>query len=109
MSDVNITSYNQSGGITAQNVNLGIVPRRLDDNGRSQIRSLIPKSKKVVVSAALGDGEACQLAAEVFAFMKADGWDVEGVNQSIWMPPIRGQQINNQVDPWQMNIGHHPG
>lgn len=109
MGDVKITSYNQSGGITAQNVNIGAQQRRLDDANRRQLLSLIPKSQKVVVSGALGDGESCSYAQEIMDYLVGQGYEVEGVNQCVWMPPVKGQGIVNGKDPWEIQIGHHPG
>jgi hypothetical protein len=108
MGDVRISSYNQQGGITAQNVHVGGPARHLDEDVKRQIREMIPKEQKVVVSAALGDGESFVFAQEIKDYMGAAGYDVDGVNQSVWMPPIKGQAINNQSNPWQINIGHHP-
>ena len=104
----NIISFNQHGGITAQNVFVGSTGRRLDDGLKQQILSGIPKTKKVVVSGALGDGESTTFAHEIMTFMQSQGYTVEGVNQSVWMPPIMGIGVNNSTDPWQLNVGHNP-
>lgn len=109
MTDVRITSINQSGGITAQNVHLGGLARHLTEENKSQIRTLIPKKQKVAVCAALGDGESYSYAQEVKDFLHAEGYDVEGVNQCVWMPAIKGQGIVNSKEPWEIQIGHHPG
>lgn len=108
MGDVRITSYNQQGGITAQNVNIGAVARHINDGLRRQITQMIPRTQKVVVSAALGDGEAYQLAHEIMVFMQQQGYSVEGINQSVWMPPIEGLALNNAAEPWEFNVGHRP-
>ncbi|HWA10064.1 MAG TPA: hypothetical protein VG838_11485 [Opitutaceae bacterium] len=89
--NVNVTSINQSGGITAQNVNLGVPPRQIDAGLASQIVSIMGGNKKANVAAALGDAEAYQFAAKVKDFLSNKGFEVDGVDQAVWMPPVMGQ------------------
>ncbi len=65
-----VTSYNQSGAITAHTVNVGTVPRHVDQETRQAIRSSIPKSALVALGAAWGDAEALDYATEIYGFMK---------------------------------------
>lgn len=89
--NVNITSINQSGGITAQNVNIGVPPRQIDAGLASQIVNIMAGNKKANIAAVLGDAEAYQFAAKVKDFLSHKGFEVDGVDQSVWMPPVMGQ------------------
>jgi hypothetical protein len=84
--DQSVTSYNQTGGITAHTVNLGPQPRRMDETLKAQILSEIPRSKPITVAALLGDGEACQFAEELHTFLKNHGFPVTGERIDLVVP-----------------------
>ncbi len=101
----NVNSYNQFGGITAGQVNIGAQPRRLDDNGKAQLRQHLSKGKKITITAVLGDGEAFNFATEVMAFLQSEGYEVEGVNQSLYNKPVMGNNIVPKGDGFDLIIG----
>ena len=100
-----VTSFNQMGGITAGQVNIGALPRQLDTTGRGQLRSNIPKDKKVTVVAVMGDGEAFQYAKQIRDFLQDDGYDVSGVDQAVYSEPVVGQGIVQKGDRYEVVIG----
>lgn len=99
-SKVNVTSYYQSGGITAQTVNVGLVPRRFAQETADSIVALIQdRSASVEIISSMGDGEALQFATEIFEWMKANGYtQVRGVNQAMWGSPVLGNRIEPKPD-----------
>ena len=58
----------------------------------SQIIREIPKTDPVKVSCVMGASESCQLAHEIFAFQKNNGYKTskEGVAQAVYSQPVRG-------------------
>lgn len=102
---INITSFNQMGGITAHSVNIGAQPRRLDDGLRSQLKSMIPRDKKVNVTAQMGDGEAFQFAEAIRSYLASSGYDVEGVDQAVFAQAVMGQIVEPGPDRTRIIIG----
>jgi hypothetical protein len=101
---VNITSTNQSGGITAQNVNIGVKPqqRALNFALKKQLFEFLTDKNEIIdISSVAGDSEAYKFSLETVDFLKRNGYsNVNGVNQAFFSPPIIGQSIqrrNNQV------------
>lgn len=79
MLDQSVTSYKQSGGITAHTVNTRPLPRRLSGpEGQAIIADLErhPKDWKWRVQFASGDQEARNLAAELSHYMVSAGYEV---------------------------------
>ena len=62
---INVTSFNQQGGITAGHVNIGPQPRHLNAQGAKQLAQALPKDKKVNVTCIMDDGEGFQFATEI--------------------------------------------
>jgi hypothetical protein len=99
---VNVTSLNQSGGITAGTVYIGSVDRSLSnpvfDPLKSQMLANIPRAKSVTVTAVLGDSESFRFAAEIHAFLKANGFTMaeNGISQAVFMPPPRGVSMDDK-------------
>ena len=105
----NITSINQTGGITAHTVNLGPTARQMSDQLGQQLKQHIPTDKKVTVTAVLGDGEAFGFANQILQWMKSNGYrDVAGVDQSVFTQPVSGQNINAKPDGFEIIIGTKP-
>jgi len=104
---VNITSHNQSGGITAHTVNLGPQDRVLSDNAASQLDTELSKhpGKKISVTSVLGDPEAFKFATQIMVYLKEQGYDVDGVNQAVYTAPVRGQHIRPTDDKVDIIIG----
>lgn len=101
----NVTSFNQQGGITAGEVNIGPQPRNLNSDLQTQLRSQLPSGKKVSVTAVMGDGEAFQFAQQVKDFLIDQGYEVSGVNQAIFAQPVMGQNIERGDDEYKVIIG----
>jgi hypothetical protein len=97
--NVSVTSYNQSGGITAHTVNIGPAARSMDEELGQQLRQHIAATAKVTISAIMGDGEAFNFANQILGWMRANGYaNVEGVNQAVYGKPVVGQTINRIND-----------
>ncbi|MCP4491521.1 MAG: hypothetical protein GY820_30045 [Gammaproteobacteria bacterium] len=91
----NVTSNNQSGGITAGVVNVGPQPRNIDTGLVNQLQLMLPdKTKTVTLTAVMGDGEAFSFATQIKNFLVERGYEVNGVNQSVFNAPVIGQQFN---------------
>src|SRR5215510_11571879 len=75
---LNVNSYHQNGGITAGQANIGQQPRQLDDAIREQIRSNLPRDKKVNILAIPG-ADNIQLAHKIRHFLMADGYQISGI------------------------------
>lgn len=103
---INITSINQTGGITAHSVNLGPTARQMNDQLGQQLKQHIPADKKVTVVAVLGDAEAFGFANQILQWMKSNGYrDVAGVDQAVFAQPVSGQNINAKPDGFELIIG----
>ncbi|WAT17114.1 hypothetical protein OZN62_09210 [Aurantiacibacter sp. MUD11] len=72
--DHSVTSHNQSGGITAQNVNVGKIQRRMSPRIANEMLQSLPKDRAIRVEALLGDAEAIRYATEIRDFLKANGY-----------------------------------
>jgi len=94
--NIYVTSYDQQGGITANQVNIGSQPRVLNDRLKIQLDGLaeINKDKVITVTSVMGDGEAFQFATQVKEYLESQNWEVKGVNQAVYSKPIMGQTIN---------------
>jgi len=100
----NVTSNNQSGGITAGVVNVEPQTRHIDAVLVNQLQQILPdKTKTVTVTSVMGDGEAFSFATQIKDFLVQQGYDVNGVNQSIFTAPVIGQQFN--PDTLTLTIG----
>lgn len=91
----NVHSHNQSGGISAGQVNIGPQKRHLDDRQKNQLRGALDPSRTVQVDALLGNAEAMDFATEITAWLKSEGYDVNGVDQVVWSGPVGPQQIDS--------------
>ena len=91
----NVNSYNQHGGITAGQVNIGKVPRSLLPPIIQQILGIAAeyKGKKIVVSSAFGDSEAYDFALQIKSLLESNAYTVESMNQKMTVPPLKGQSF----------------
>lgn len=91
----NVTSYFQSGGITAGQVIVAPPSRKLEPESSNGLLSRLPdKNEKIEVNCVMGDSEAFQFASEVSDFLKGQGYkNVNGVNQCIYNGPVFGQSV----------------
>ncbi|TRX01200.1 hypothetical protein [Flavobacterium gawalongense] len=104
---VSVTSNNQSGGITANQVNIGAVPRNLDEKTQNQLLGILKKKNELIgISSVMGDSEAFKYANQINDFLKSQGYTkVEGVSQSVFNKPIMGQFINKDSIGFKIVIG----
>ena len=106
--NISITSNNQSGGITAHTVNIGSMRRQLDAASAQKLLQTLPKNKTVKVVAVMGDQEAFAFATQILGHLKANGYQAEGVDQTIYSQPVLGQFINPTDSGFEVVIGGHP-
>jgi hypothetical protein len=106
--NISITSNNQSGGITAHTVNIGSMRRQLDAASAQKLLQTLPKNKTVKVVAVMGDQEAFAFATQILGHLKANGYQAEGVDQTIYSQPVLGQFINPTDSGFEIVIGGHP-
>lgn len=103
---INVTSYNQSGGITAYNVNIGQQDRKLTQQLANQITKYIIENdvNNIKITSVMGDQEAFQFASVIKTFLVDQGYSVNGVNQAVYLKPVHGQIIEPGKDPKSVNI-----
>ena len=108
---VNVTSNNQSGGVTANtaNVTAGTATvtaktanfsppqRTLSDNDKQRLLS-IPKDADVRIDAILGDSEALRFASVIKDFLLSENYKVNGVSQSVYSAPVIGASISKEKE-----------
>lgn len=104
--NINITSNNQSGGVTAHTVNFQRPPRGVGPSDAQQL-SRIPRSAHITVESLLGDGEAHQFASEIAGWFRANGYaNVDGVTQVVPMQPMEPQAIfEMSANAYKVRIG----
>jgi hypothetical protein len=104
---INITSYNQMGGITAQNVTVGKPPRKFDEQGKAFMLTNVPKSAKVIVKHNMGDGEGQRYANEIFDWLKANGYQNTDCHQCVFagQPPTGQGVISNKDGSFDILVG----
>jgi hypothetical protein len=106
----NVTSVNQSGGITAGVVNVGHPTRHVDENFLRWFREKgIGKEEEIRVVAVADDSEAWELAWEMGNFLKSQGYKVTTVGQAIMIsPPKMGIEIVKIDGQIEIIIGRRP-
>ncbi len=108
--NVNITSINQTGGITAHTVNtvhMGVPPRRMNASYAEDLKRAIPLSAKVSVEAVASDPEAFGFANEILDWLVANGYsnvDALGVTQ-VWGAPYQGHKIKMRSGEFVVFVG----
>jgi hypothetical protein len=106
--NINVTSHNQMGGVTAHTVNVGRPSRSLNDGLRAQIMRDLPRDKPITVIAVMGDSEACLLAEQIHAFLKSNGFPLKeegGISQGVFMPMPKGLSVNVKDDGLEFVVG----
>lgn len=96
----NVTSHNQSGGITAHTVNVG--PQRLtfDSAIAAELLRHMPKGKPVLAESA-GSSADHAVAAQYLKFLEANGFTIKNWNRSGMILPPPAKKIVIQVLPDQ--------
>jgi hypothetical protein len=107
---VNVTSINQSGGVTAHTVNMGPPPpRQMHDELGAKLKQVVPANSKVAILSVMGDNEAFVYANSVKNWMVRNGYSyVDGVGQIALGEPRYGQAILQVADGFQLIIGSRP-
>lgn len=106
--NVYVTSHNQSGGITAQNVHVNArMQRVMSDNLKSDLLNAVPRNKRVVVWSSMGSQEAHMLATEIFAFLRSGGFQVFGnsAHQQMFVTPLHGIRLREEGENFNVEVG----
>ncbi len=103
-----VRSYNQSGGITAGQINVGKQPRVLNEASKEQLRKMISEwpGAEIVVAGTLGDGESMGLAQKIIDFLRKEGREVSGPDQVVMTQPFNGVSVNHENGKIQIRVGH---
>lgn len=93
---INVSSTNQSGGITANQVIVGDIPRKIDQKLRNFLLENLTaiKKKALTVESISGDIESSNLADEIIEFLQQNGFNVECRRQSQFLRPVKGVFLN---------------
>ncbi len=104
---VNVTSHNQQGGITANQVNIGLPPRLLTLSLQNQLLSYLQsKTEPIDITSIMGDSESFKFANEINSFLKSQGYiSVGSVAQSVFNKPMVGQFIDRDSSGVKIVIG----
>ena|SRR5688572_23740884 len=100
-------SHNQSGGITANLVNIETPRRKLDAKLKRSLLNRIDEFPDHAISIAtvLGDQEALGLAQEVKSFLLSSGFNCDGVNQEVRFNPEKGLFIEPTAGKIKIFVG----
>jgi hypothetical protein len=97
-----IFSYGQTGGIAAGTLNVGPIPRMLNQPRmealKKQILSELPKDKPITVMAVMGDSEAINFASQIHAFLKDNGFPLSeqnGISQGVFSVSVKGLNVRD--------------
>ncbi len=76
--DINVTSHNQSGGITAYSVNIitGGEQRKLTEDSKSELLRRLDKNKKIYIYSVAGNSESNNLATEIMEYLISQSYNV---------------------------------
>lgn len=105
---VNITSNHQTGGITAQNVNIGLKPQQriLNFALKKQLFEFLNDKNEIIdISSVNGDVEAYNFAVEIGQFLQRNGYTKVNTSQAIYSPPLEGQTMTRVNNHAQIEIG----
>lgn len=106
----NVTSQNQTGGITAGIVNFAPVGRHLNESLKKQLDETFPdSSEKIKISAQMSDSEANDFAEEIKDYLVGKGFQIIEIAQFMQSPPIIGQVLSTDRDGTRhIKIGRKP-
>jgi hypothetical protein len=92
--EINVTSYNQSGGITANQVNIGTTPRGITPESEEVFLNEIKNypARKILIKALFSDAESQHLSMLINNTFKKAGWTIEGP-----IYEIPNQPMNNII------------
>lgn len=106
--NVYVTSHNQSGGITAQNVHVNPQMQRImGDKLKDGLLRVVPRNKRVVVWSSMGNQESHVFATEIFRFLRRNGFEVFGdsAHQQIFLTPLHGIELREDGENFNINVG----
>jgi hypothetical protein len=88
----NVSSTNQSGGITAHTISFQKPLRTMGDGMKKTILEQCPRDKMIVVWSIAGDEESHSFAKEIFDFMRSNGFKLfgDGPTGNIFFKPLKG-------------------
>ena len=103
----NVTSNNQSGGITAHTVNAFPKPRRLNsDKCESISNKLFPyRDRPILIDTILNDREAIIYAKDTESCLQRKGFQIEGIQKTLYEVPPEGQDIYVFKDKVLIKVG----
>ena len=92
---IQVTSYNQQGGITAYQVVLERGDRILTDPVANQLESVLSQESfnTIDLVAVWGDQEAFRFASQINNYLTDQGYNVKGVSQAAFSQPVQGQIV----------------
>ncbi|HSB92406.1 MAG TPA: hypothetical protein VLC28_04780 [Flavitalea sp.] len=94
----NVTSNNQSGGITAGVVHFSKPGRHINDKLKEQLDQEFPNTHESVrISVITGNGEALTFAEEIRQYLNTKGVSIGQVGQFMG-GPLKGQKIAKDKD-----------
>jgi len=107
INEINITSNNQMGGITAHTVNYGPHARQMDDSIGAKFKIDIPVNAKITITAIWGNSEAFNFAHQIMQWLKSNGYkNVNGVDQAAYSAPVSGIHIQpNSENKFEIIVG----
>jgi hypothetical protein len=107
----NVTSYNQSGGITAHTVNVDRrIKRTMTDDFRAGLLRGLPRDKPIQVMGMNGNTESMAFANEIHHFLQANNFQMLN-DAATWHvffdPPVFTVNINlgNGGAEWWIVVG----
>jgi Tfp pilus assembly protein PilN len=91
----------------ASNLEQQAASRQMNAKLLSQLQRMLPdKTKTVTVTSVMGDGEAFGFATQIKDALVKQGYDINGVNQTVFSRPIMGQVFDS--DTLTITIGTKP-
>jgi hypothetical protein len=93
---VNITSHNQSGGITAHTVNIGYIRLSFSDEIATALSDNLPKDKPIEIMA-IGSEKDKQVAFQYGQFLEKNGFKIKGYGYSGMQIPPPDDQLSFEV------------
>jgi hypothetical protein len=84
--------------------------RQLGPSSISKLEGLLDSQAfdSIVITAAMGDGEAHRFATQIKNYLNSKDYEAEGINLAVWSQPFQGVQIGKPNDKGELpvNFGH---
>lgn len=108
---IHVESHNQTGGITAYQVNIQRGDRVLDASATSEFKDFLrgKEFKYIDVTAVMGDGEAFRFATQIKNFLESEGHTVHGISQALFKSSVEGAvvELPNAAGVIRVIVGNH--